>query len=180
MLQDELINLDDLTELEDTTVFQLEQLPNKSYEKDYDVQVDITIEMNLNQLVIVREGYTIFDFLSDIGGMQGILISFAAIFLGVWNYHFMDNFLVTRLYRLGQIKLQRTSEEFGKQQLVLTNSSLRSICDYFCEKLPSCCQCCFQKSQQARGLQEGRILLQKETNVINMVRSLRFFDKAIE
>ena len=40
--------MDDYTELEDDTVFRLEQLPNKSYEKDFDVQLDITIEMNLD------------------------------------------------------------------------------------------------------------------------------------
>ena len=37
LLQDEIVNLDDLTELEDETVFRLEQLPTKSYEKDFDV-----------------------------------------------------------------------------------------------------------------------------------------------
>ena len=31
--------------------------------------------MNLNQLVIERNGYTVLDYLSDIGGMQTILIS---------------------------------------------------------------------------------------------------------
>lgn len=50
LLQDEVINLDDFTELEDETVFRLEQLPSRSYEKDYDVQLDITVEMNLNQV----------------------------------------------------------------------------------------------------------------------------------
>ena len=37
-----------MTELENETVFSLDRLPTKSYEKDYDVQVDITIEMDLN------------------------------------------------------------------------------------------------------------------------------------
>ena len=68
-MQDEYINLDEITELEDASVFKLEMLPLRSYEKDYDVQLDVTIEMNLDQRVISREGYTTFDLISDIGGM---------------------------------------------------------------------------------------------------------------
>ena len=100
LLQDEILNLDDLTEIEDDTVFALEQLPTKSYEKDYDVQLDITIEMNLDQLVIARDGYTFLDFVSDIGGMQGMLISGCAFVLTIYNYGHLDNFLVSKLYRL--------------------------------------------------------------------------------
>ena len=81
-------------------MFHLEQLPTKSYEKDYHVQLDITIEMNLNQLVIARDGYTALDFISDIGGMQGMLIAGAAFLLSIWNYKQLDNFLVGKLYRL--------------------------------------------------------------------------------
>ena len=94
------MNLDDLTELEDTSVFRLESLPTKSYEKDNDVQLDITVEMNLNQLVIAREGYTMLDFLSDTGGMQGLLISGATLVIGIWNYHNLDNFVVSKLFKL--------------------------------------------------------------------------------
>ena len=40
-------------------------MPNRSYEKDEDVQLDITLEMNLDQIVIARDGYTVLDFISD-------------------------------------------------------------------------------------------------------------------
>lgn len=56
--------------------------------------------MNLNQLVIARDGYTALDFISDIGGMQGMLISGCAFVLAIWNYQNLDNFLVAKLYRL--------------------------------------------------------------------------------
>ena len=42
------INLDDLTELSDSSVFKFEQKPVMPYEKDFVVQMDISIEMNLN------------------------------------------------------------------------------------------------------------------------------------
>ena len=47
-LQDLPIDLDDLTEIFDDTVFVLDQLPMRSYEKDVHVMMDISIEMNLD------------------------------------------------------------------------------------------------------------------------------------
>ena len=56
--------------------------------------------MNLDQLVIARDGYTFLDFVSDIGGMQGMLISGCAFVLAIYNYRHLDDFLVSKLYRL--------------------------------------------------------------------------------
>ena len=94
-----MIDLDDLTELQDSTVFQLEMLPTRSYEKDTFTQLDITIERNLNQRVIARNGYTVLDFLSDVGGMESMLYTGSAFLLTMWNYNHLDNFLVLKLYR---------------------------------------------------------------------------------
>ena len=47
-LQDLAIDLDDLTEIFDDTVFVLDQLPTRSYEKDLYTMMDITVEMNLD------------------------------------------------------------------------------------------------------------------------------------
>ena len=41
----------------------------RSYEKDYVTQLDISIEMNLNQRQVARDGYTVLDYISDIGGI---------------------------------------------------------------------------------------------------------------
>ena len=59
------------------------------------MQLDITIEKNLNQLVIARDGYTMLDFISDVGGMQGLLISTGAVMVGIWSYHYNENMLVS-------------------------------------------------------------------------------------
>ena len=56
--------------------------------------------MDLNQKVISRSGYTVLDLISDIGGMQGVLISFFAIIVGVWNHNMIENHLVSRLYMI--------------------------------------------------------------------------------
>ena len=45
--------------------------------------------MNLNQIVISRNGYTTLDYLSDIGGMNGMLMSSATVLLAFWNYNML-------------------------------------------------------------------------------------------
>lgn len=62
--------------------------------------MEIVIQNNLNQLVIARDGYKIVDFLSDIGGMQSLIISGMGFILAIWNYNMLDNFMVSRLYKL--------------------------------------------------------------------------------
>ena len=52
--------------------------------------MDIGIELNLDRKTIARTGYTFLDVLSDIGGIQSILVSGMVIFLGIWNYKHFD------------------------------------------------------------------------------------------
>ena len=51
-LQDEHVDLDDLTLIEDDTVFKLDKLANQPYEKDKIVQMDVTIELNSDLTVL--------------------------------------------------------------------------------------------------------------------------------
>ena len=43
--------------------------------------------MNLDQIVIERSGYTLLDLLSDVGGLQGILISGISLILSIFNHN---------------------------------------------------------------------------------------------
>ena len=69
------------------------------------------------------------DYISDIGGMQGILISGAALLLSIFNYNNLDNFLVTRLYLLHSSKTDTEPE-------VMKASLICNPIDYLCSKLP--------------------------------------------
>lgn len=64
------------------------------------MQVNIAIEMDLDVKEISRSGYTVLDLISDIGGMQGVLISGLGIIVGIWNHNMIENHLVARLYKL--------------------------------------------------------------------------------
>ena len=66
--------------------------------------MDITIEYNLDQTVVWREGYKVMEFLSDVGGVQSILLRLIGLFVGIVNYNMLDNFLIQRLYRIERPK----------------------------------------------------------------------------
>ena len=94
------LNLDDLTRISTDDIFEIEKIQTRTYEKGYDVQMDITVEMNLSLQQVERSGYNILDLLSDVGGIQGLLVSFIGIILGVMNYNNFDNFMASRLYKI--------------------------------------------------------------------------------
>ena len=62
--------------------------------------MEVTIEMNLDLGLIYRTSYNIFDVLSDIGGMQSIIITTFAVLLGMWNYKNFENYMASRLFKI--------------------------------------------------------------------------------
>ena len=70
------------------------------YEVDDKTWVSVTVEMDLNRMDYSRSRYTAFDLLSDVGGLSIMLTQIFAIFLAAWNYNVVDNFMVSRLFRI--------------------------------------------------------------------------------
>ena len=60
----------------------------------------MTFEFDLDLTVIQRIGYTIPDLLSDIGGMEALILSLFNIILGFWNYNNFDNHLISKFFKL--------------------------------------------------------------------------------
>ena len=61
--------------------------------------MDITIERSLDIQLVERIGYTVLDAVSDIGGIQGIMLSLTWGVLSFLNYRNIENFMVSKLYR---------------------------------------------------------------------------------
>ena len=74
-----------------------------------------------------------------------MLISVIAIFVGTWNYNYLDNFVVTKLYKLNQSKLNQS--KLNQSKLKQRKSNIDSlhikffdgVKDFLCDKLPRCC-----------------------------------------
>ena len=52
----------------------------------------------------MRNSYTVLDVLSDTGGMQSIIGSAISIWIGIWNYNHFENFMASKLYKIGHKK----------------------------------------------------------------------------
>lgn len=85
-LQDNFFDFDQFTELSSEQVFKFELLPPRAYEKDPNLVVQVSFEVNLDLRLKHRFGYTVLDLLSDIGGVTSILYTFFGFLLSVWNY----------------------------------------------------------------------------------------------
>ena len=85
-LQDLALNLDEVTELEDSSVFRL-VLGFEYPSFDPTLVGGISIGLSMDVTLIERKGYTLLDVLSDVGGMQGFLISGTSLLLSILNYN---------------------------------------------------------------------------------------------
>ena len=86
-LQDLAFNLDEVTELQDSSVFRLKQGSFVPFSNAEDLVFGAWIQMNFDLTIIERDGYTILDVLSDVGGLQGILISAISVTLSIINHN---------------------------------------------------------------------------------------------
>lgn len=181
-LQDyDTIMLDEITKIEINNLFRLEEQKSLPYEKFDNTWVSVTIEMNLNLMHYERNVYTIFDMLSDVGGLSGLFVSCFAMFAGVWNYNSFDNFMVSRLF-----KIKKPKEEIEEDMGFYSQSDYIKIgrCPFFMEYLqswlPKCCHCfCLKRNRRQIAMQQAREKLDKEINIIEMVKAWRYFEKAI-
>ena len=73
--QDLLINADDMTQLEKDNLFELELIPARQYNALKNQVMQISFEMNLSLVSIDRQIYSSLELVSDIGGIQAILLS---------------------------------------------------------------------------------------------------------
>ena len=56
--------------------------------------------MDLNLLQYERQIYTVFDLLSDVGGLTGILSLLFSVITSIWNFQSFENFMVSRLFKI--------------------------------------------------------------------------------
>ena len=55
--------------------------------------------MDYDLLFVERTSYTVLDVLSDLGGIQSILISVIGLILAILNSNYLDDYLIFRLFK---------------------------------------------------------------------------------
>ena len=74
-------------------------MKNLPYEWNDNTWLQITFEMDLNREEYERSRYTFFDMLSDVGGLSGMFTSIFSVFMIVWNFNQLDDYMVSRLFK---------------------------------------------------------------------------------
>ena len=95
-----MIELDTWTLSERPELFKLIENRVLPYEEPDKTWVAVTIECDLNRLDLSRSRYTLFDLLADVGGLQGMFASIFAVMVTIWNYNALDNYMVTKLFKM--------------------------------------------------------------------------------
>ena len=173
-LQDLHIDLDQLTELEDSSIFKFEKLPPQIINNRQEVMQMVSFEMNMDMDSVVRLSYTFIDMMSDIGGIQSIIFTTFALFLSVLNHNYFDSYMAQKLYKLE--KLQHRRPEQAEPEF-LSPSRLANSLEFLIDSLPEKCVCC-RKSRHQKGLDKAREALAKEVDIIKMIKSRRYFHMA--
>ena len=91
--------LDDLTLTEMDHLFTITRQQTIPYEKSDAVQFSVTFERDLTLETIERQMYTIFDMLSDLGGLSEMLMFISLAILAGWNFLSFESYLVSLLYK---------------------------------------------------------------------------------
>lgn len=138
--------------------------------------MDLTIEMNPDQFVIMRNSYTVFDFLSDIGGIYSIFVAIFGSLLTLFNYNHFDTYMASRLFKIQKVDADSHTRFFDKSDFFHPSkvSNVRQCCmDY----LPKRVQCC-KKNRKEVGIEIARKTMEQETDIIELMKTLRFVKMA--
>lgn len=139
--------------------------------------------MNLDMMQYERKVFTFFDMLSDIGGLNGILVTVLAIVSTTWNFNSFDNYMVSRLFKINKPEDDIDSDdEYFNQSNYIKQGSFPYFKECLVSCTPKCCKrsrCC-KKSRHLVAMEMAREKLDKEINIIEIVKSWRFFENAFK
>ena len=132
------------------------------------------IDMDLTRTVINRTNYTILDVMSDVGGLESVLASLVSFLLGALNYNNLNSQMISQLF-----KFPGQGAKGAKKQVVYKSTMLGNAADYILDSLPSCFVCC-KKNRRQKQYEAALNRLQEETDIIKLIKQLRFVSKALE
>ena len=101
----------------------------------------VRIEMSMDLKVVIRSTYSVLDFISDVGGVQSILISVFASLLSCSNYKHADNFMASKLFRIEKDEQELPKDQFDRSEF-FKPSKISNFKHYLLDALPKWLTCC--------------------------------------
>ena len=145
------MSLDDMTKHEYLDVFKLTRKELLPYEKRDNTWISVTVEMNLNLMTYERSLYTLFDLLSDVGGLSGILFTMFGAVITLWNFNSLNNLLVSDLFNFKTPSAHETVTGRKKAGVEGIKKSRMPYCreQLICCLPRKCTACCRGRKERA-------------------------------
>ena len=142
----------------------------RPYDFKDSVQSAVTFELNRDLRVVKRKVYMIMDWLGDIGGLSGSLYAMVGVFVAIFQYKVVYNYIATNTYRVKKNNYE--VENFNISQRGQIKLSLQRLCKVFC------CDCC--KSQKDKLAHKADSLVKDELKIVDWIRFKRVTEDALE
>ncbi len=115
-----------------------------------------------------------------------MLISSVAWLVAFWNYKMFDNYMVSRLYRIRKKDSEQPQQlwsSYMDKADPMVPRALHNPREYCKELLMwPCCKNlrCFKSDRVEKSFEVGRTYLSRETNIVSIVKSVRYFKQALK
>ena len=73
-------------------------MPQRPAEWDENIIVNIQFEVSLDRVIVIRDGYTVIDIVSDLGGISSIFMAVFSLIIQIFHSNTLDEFLISKLY----------------------------------------------------------------------------------
>ena len=136
--------------------------------------------MDLNLMTYERTLYTLFDLLSDVGGLSGILVTIFSVIISIWNYNSLENLLVSNLFNIKNEESHHDDHPLKRSSTEEIKISRTPYCreTLLCLLPGRCTVCCPLRKE--RAMQKAREKLAHETNIVEIIQSWRYMESALK
>ena len=116
-----------------------------------------------------RSGYTVLDLIANVGGLRTILMFVIGQFINYWSFNSAQNYMVSRLYtyRSRDDPYSYSSHTIDKEPKKIDGNT-NGLQEYGKSLLPKKYK---PKDDNHRSLTSGRAALDKETNIVQVVKN---------
>ena len=118
--------------------------------------------------------------LSEVGGLTALIhICFSSI-VGAWNFNSFDDLMVSRLF-----KIKKPDEEinpdfdFYQKSDYIKLFTQPNCKEWLISLIPTKCICC-KKNRREIAMHKAREKLNKEVNIIEIVKSWRYYERCLK
>ena len=100
--------------------------------------------------------------------MISFLVSIVSVLLKIYNYNYVENHMVSKLLKS------------SSQDIVLRSNTLsNNMKEFFMDSLHHKLVCC-KKTRKHIAMERARASLEKDLDIIDLIRSRRFYHHALE